>query len=265
VLATSSGLQDEATRAEEAGFDAYLIKPVRQSVMFDCLASLSGRTTTVPEEAACGAPEEQAASAARATARGLRILLAEDNQVNQMLATVMLQKEGHHVDVAHNGLEAVAAVRSLPYDLVLMDVNMPEMDGLQATAQIRALPSRQGKIPIIAMTANAMKGDRESYLAAGMDDYVSKPVDKNRLFAAIGRHCSLPAPLPVVDTEASDGKAEAPSPDGEAMAALESLLGDVEGIAEGLGAGDNQGPDATDGDSDAQTAPRTSHAARSDR
>ena len=253
VLATSSGMQDEATRAKEAGFDAYLIKPVRQSVMFDCLASLSGRVTLAPGGCAPARPAEPAEPAEGAAAvQGLRVLLAEDNQVNQMLATVMLQKEGHHVDVAHNGIEAVAAVRSLPYDLVLMDVNMPEMDGLEATAQIRALPRAQGKIPIIAMTANAMKGDRESYLAAGMDDYVSKPIDKNRLFAAIARHCSLPAPRPDAEAETSHGKSEAASPDADATAALESLIGDVEDIAEGFGESD-----------DANAAPRASRRGRS--
>ena len=241
VLATSSGLQDEAARAEEAGFDAYLIKPVRQSVMFDCLASLSGRATVGSEERASAGAQGQTASAGSVALRGLRILLAEDNQVNQMLATVMLQKEGHHVDVAHNGIEAVSAVRSLPYDLVLMDVNMPEMDGIEATAQIRALGGEPGKIPIVAMTANAMKGDRETYLAAGMDDYVSKPIDKNRLFAAIGRHCALAAPQPEAAAATPDAEGEAPPPDADAAAALEALIGDVEALADGLGKGAARG------------------------
>lgn len=117
----------------------------------------------------------------------LRILLAEDNPTNQMVARVLLQKVGHHVDTVGDGREAVEAVRNLPYDLVLMDVSMPEMDGIEATKTIRALPGAESEIPIIALTAHAMQGDRDRVLAAGMNGYVAKPIDDRRLFEAIAR------------------------------------------------------------------------------
>ena len=119
----------------------------------------------------------------------LRILVAEDNHVNQMLITALLGKAGHHAEVVANGLEAVQAVQATPYDLVLMDVQMPEMDGLTATKEIRRLIGKVRDIPIIALTANAMAGHREEYLAAGMDDYVSKPLEPAALFEAIARAC----------------------------------------------------------------------------
>ena len=119
----------------------------------------------------------------------LRILVAENNHVNQMLLIALLGKTGHHVDVVGNGLEAVRAVQTAPYDLVLMDVQMPEMDGPTATKEIRRLVGEVRDIPIIALTANAMAGHREEYLAAGMNDYVSKPIEPTALFKAIARAC----------------------------------------------------------------------------
>jgi signal transduction histidine kinase/DNA-binding NarL/FixJ family response regulator len=119
----------------------------------------------------------------------LRILVAEDNHVNQMLMIALLGKTGHHVDVVGNGLEAVRAVQTAAYDLVLMDVQMPEMDGPTATKEIRRLVGEVRDIPIIALTANAMAGHREEYLAAGMNDYVSKPIEPTALFKAIARAC----------------------------------------------------------------------------
>ncbi|MCH8950679.1 MAG: response regulator [Proteobacteria bacterium] len=122
-------------------------------------------------------------------ARPLRILVAEDNQVNQMLITIQIEKAGHRCDVVGNGLEAVEALSRTPYDLVLMDIQMPEMDGPTATRKIRQLPGAVAGIPIIAVTANAMEGHREEYLANGMNDYVSKPIDPTLLMAAIARVC----------------------------------------------------------------------------
>ncbi len=119
--------------------------------------------------------------------RPLRILVAEDHVANQAIVTAILQRAGHRADVVANGLEAVSAVLRTPYDVVLIDIQMPEMDGPTATREIRRQAGSTRQIPIIALTANAMAGDREAYLAAGMDEYVVKPIDPERLFAAIGR------------------------------------------------------------------------------
>jgi CheY-like chemotaxis protein len=118
---------------------------------------------------------------------GLRILVAEDNGVNQILIKAILDQMGHYSDIVANGIEAVQQVQSTHYDLVLMDIQMPEMDGEAATRAIRALPDGVASIPIIAMTANAMVEHREAYLATGMDDYVSKPINAKALAAAIAR------------------------------------------------------------------------------
>ncbi|MDX2315183.1 MAG: ATP-binding protein [Gammaproteobacteria bacterium] len=126
------------------------------------------------------AVEEHAPAAPGARNTG-RILLAEDSTTNAMIAVTMLRKAGHSVDSVSNGLEVVEAARTLPYDVILMDVSMPELDGFQATARIRALPGKTADIPIIAITANAMQGDREKCLAAGMNDYISKPVHRDEL------------------------------------------------------------------------------------
>ena len=131
--------------------------------------------------------------------RPLRILVAEDNRTNLPVLVSMLSKDGHRVDVAANGIEAVNAVRDIPYDLVLMDVNMPEMDGATATKTIRAFAGPRSQVAIIALTADAMDGDREKYLDAGMDDYVPKPIDPPELAAAIARVIDR---KPAADTDA---------------------------------------------------------------
>jgi two-component system sensor histidine kinase/response regulator len=118
----------------------------------------------------------------------LRVLLAEDNRVNQTLAVRILQKRGHIVVVAENGRQAIAALAEQPFDLILMDMQMPELDGVEAAMLIREREkSTRGHIPIIALTANAMSGDRERCLISGMDDYVAKPIQVKELFAAIER------------------------------------------------------------------------------
>ena len=184
VLYTSLG-GDEASDAVFAGV---LAKPVKQSQLFDMLVSVLTDVDSNDEEDAPATvghePTEKLG-----VRHPLRILLAEDNTVNQQIATLVLESLGYRADVASNGLEAVEAVERLPYDLVLMDVQMPEMDGLEATRQIRARPTppERGDRPIriVAMTANAMQGDREACLAAGMDDYLAKPIRPEELAAAL--------------------------------------------------------------------------------
>ncbi len=141
--------------------------------------------TATPE--AVGPALSESFAKGRTAGRRARILLAEDNPTNSLVAKVLLERAGHKVDMVGNGAEAVEAVRRFPYDFVLMDVSMPEMDGLEATAAIRSLPGGKADIPIVALTAYAMKGDRERFLAAGMDDYLTKPATREDMLEVIER------------------------------------------------------------------------------
>jgi signal transduction histidine kinase/CheY-like chemotaxis protein len=163
-------------------FNAYLAKPIRQSQLFDTLVGLLARDVAPKIEAAPGKPQLDPGQAAR---HPLRILLAEDNVVNQKLALRLLQQMGYRADLASNGIEAIESVRRQTYDVVLMDVQMPEMDGLEASRQINARWQPGDRPRIIAMTANAMQGDRDMCLAAGMDDYLTKPIRVERLVEAL--------------------------------------------------------------------------------
>jgi GAF domain-containing protein/DNA-binding response OmpR family regulator len=159
---------------------AFLIKPVKPSALYDALAtSLAGRPTAVPVR-----PSGRDIDRDLGARRPLRILLAEDNPVNQKLALRLLDRMGYHADVAGNGLEAIAALEGAAYDVVLMDIQMPELDGLEATRRIRRRWPSDG-LRIVAMTANAMDGDREACLAAGMDDYIAKPIAPDALQATL--------------------------------------------------------------------------------
>ncbi len=179
VLLSSLGRREDTAHL----FAANLTKPVKPSQLYDVLAKLFWREEGSSDKAPVVA-EVPAAAASFAD----RILLAEDNMVNQKVALTMLQKLGFRADVAANGLEVLAAVQRQPYDLILMDVQMPEMDGLEATRQLIQLrPDRAQRPWIIALTANAMQGDREMCLAAGMDDYISKPIKRADLLAAVER------------------------------------------------------------------------------
>lgn len=146
----------------------------------------------------------------QAAAQSLRVLVAEDNAVNQQVVQLMLLQAGHRCDLVGNGLEAVAAVQARPYDLVIMDIQMPEMDGISATQRIRALGGPYEALPIIALTANAMKGDREQYLAAGMDDYVAKPIEPTHLNAAIARQTAVTADV-IPAAAPNDGAPDKPA------------------------------------------------------
>lgn len=152
------------------GFDGYLIKPVRQSTLMREIARGGRSVETVVSDA-----DEK--SARPVIDRALKILLAEDNQINAVLATTLIRRSGHKVDVAKNGEEAVAAAQSAAYDLVFMDMHMPQMDGLEASRRIRALKGPAANVPIIALTANAMPSDRQKCMAAGMNDFLSKPFE----------------------------------------------------------------------------------------
>jgi PAS domain S-box-containing protein len=174
IMLTSLGVRGQREQARAAGIDGYLVKPVRLSQLYDCLATVMAATGPLPS-----APARPAAASERRpppVAHGPRVLLAEDNVVNQTVAQRLLEKLGCCVDVVGNGREAVAAVARGEYALVFMDCQMPEMDGFEATAAIRLGESGSRRVPIIALTASAMQGDREACLAAGMDDYLSKPL-----------------------------------------------------------------------------------------
>jgi len=180
ILLTSAGRTGDGARCRELGIAGFLTKPVKQSDLLETMqAVLRG-------EEAVKAPERRPPPVVH---RPLRVLLAEDNAVNQQVAARILQKRGHAVVVVGNGrlaLEALRSARERPFDVVLMDVQMPEMDGLAATSALRAEERGTGRhVPVVAMTAHAMEGDRERCLAAGMDGYVTKPVEAEALVAAV--------------------------------------------------------------------------------
>ena len=186
ILLTSAARPGDVARCREIGVTAHLIKPVKQSLLMNSIVNAFGGVRN-----AVSKPD--AAGRSRITPndnRCLRILLAEDNAINQKFAVRAIEKAGHEVVVANNGREAVDAWQRDQYDVVLMDVQMPEMDGFEATRTIRDMEQKRSPMPriaIIAMTANAMKGDRERCIEAGMDGYVSKPVKREILFAEIER------------------------------------------------------------------------------
>lgn len=174
VLApTSARGAVEAMRMK--GFEGYLIKPVRHATLMREVA----RGPRRPEPARENRPQPQKFE------RAMKVLLAEDNQINAVLATTLLRRAGHKVDVAANGVEAVAAATAGDYDLIFMDMHMPEMDGLEASRQIRSLPAPACDAPIVALTANAMAADRQKCLAAGMNDFLSKPFEPGDLSAML--------------------------------------------------------------------------------
>ncbi|HEY5731695.1 MAG TPA: GAF domain-containing protein [Anaerolineales bacterium] len=178
ILLTSLGRRELG--AEELHFSAYLTKPLKPSALYDALAGIFARNLISPKLE----PVKAAMDKEMAKNHPLRILLAEDNQVNQKLAIRILEQMGYRADIASNGIEAVESIERQIYDVILMDVQMPEMDGLDATRNIRKL-TEVTQPHIIAMTANAMEGDREMCIAAGMNDYVSKPIRVNELVEAL--------------------------------------------------------------------------------
>jgi CheY-like chemotaxis protein len=179
IMLTADDYYASVRRCREMGVAAYVLKPVTLS---ELLTAIRQALSPVVAEAQQPSKDEKLSS------RQFRILLAEDNPVNQRLAVRMLEKMGHPVAVAQTGQEALDALRTGRFDLVLMDVQMPEMDGFAATREIRrAEHGGQDHVPVIAMTAHAMKGDREECLAAGMDDYLAKPINSEELRQVIER------------------------------------------------------------------------------
>ena len=180
MLLTSAG--SAALRGRRAAmFAATLVKPVKQSELLDAIVTAFAAAIDGPPR-----PRTKPSRRLRRAARVLRVLVAEDNLTNQKLVSALLDQHGHHVSIVSNGRLAVERAAQEPFDIILMDVQMPEMSGLEATAAIREAERHTGRhIPIVALTARAMAGDREQCLAAGMDAYVSKPVQAEELFSTI--------------------------------------------------------------------------------
>jgi CheY-like chemotaxis protein len=203
LMLTSAGQRGDGERCRELGIRGYLTKPLSRGDLLEAIGTVLAGS---PEET--GTPEVVTRHTIAESRASLRVLLAEDNPVNQQVAVAMLVKRGHEVHVASNGREAVEALRDRDYDVVLMDIQMPEMDGFEATQAIRALP--KGKdLPIIGLTAHALSGERERCLSRGMSEYLAKPFKAHELFALVEGTATPkppaaeapPAVVPPVDLE----------------------------------------------------------------
>jgi len=221
MMLTSEDVLGHAARCRALGVAAYLIKPIKQSELRRAIEVVLGTVgNAVPGPEPTGNVVDSRSG--QPATRSLRVLLAEDNAINQHLAVSLLRKQGHTVTVAADGRRAVQAWESESFDVVLMDVQMPEMDGFEATAAIRSREGSTGRhTPIIAMTAHAMQGDRERCLAAGMDDYIPKPVRSHDLAQAIARMFAAPG-------AESTGTTEKLNPEFDRNAALAAAEGDEE-------------------------------------
>lgn len=185
VMMTSVGKRGDTRRFKDIGFAAYLTKPVKQSQFHDCLVLVTGmQKDTTDDQSGVIVTRHSIAEYQKSR---VRFLLAEDDETNQKVALGILKNFGYKTDVVSNGKEALEAMERIPYDMVLMDCQMPQMDGYEATKEIRSSRSNvlNHKVPIIAMTANAMKGDREKCLEAGMDDYIPKPINSDKFLKLI--------------------------------------------------------------------------------
>jgi CheY-like chemotaxis protein/HPt (histidine-containing phosphotransfer) domain-containing protein len=230
MMLSSADRHESAERCREMGVTSYMSKPIKRSELQNAiLTAIAGPSVADPV-----APADRQ-SRISASERSLRLLLTEDNAVNQKLAVRLLEKRGHSVVIANNGREALDEIQRDHFDVVLMDVQMPEMDGLEATAAIRAREQETGgHVPIVAMTAHAMKGDRERCLKVGMDDYISKPLQPTDLFEALERlarrsseRAGDGAPM-----EQEDSTDEAAAPVFNKAAALRIVEGDKELLRE---------------------------------
>jgi two-component system sensor histidine kinase/response regulator len=228
VMMTSLGERGDARRLQAIGFSAFLVKPVKQSQLYDCLATILDGAVSPTKEAEVGLVTRHSLSEARR--QRVRILVADDNPTNRLVSLRMLEKLGYSARVVADGLEAIEALESMPFDVVFMDVQMPVMDGFEATRAIRdgtaKVPDRS--VPIIAMTAHAMKGDRERCLEAGMDDYVSKPLMSLALSEVLEKWLSRVGDASVLDTAAVLDGAEI----FDRAAFLDRLMGDEDLVKE---------------------------------
>jgi CheY-like chemotaxis protein len=195
MMLSSSDLHEEAKRCRELGIATHLVKPINQIELQQAILKTLGAAAQPELESLAAKVSIDAGPKEDVEPQPLRVLLAEDNAVNQKVMLYILEKHGYSVTVAGDGLLAVDAYKRQFFDLVLMDVQMPGMGGFEATQAIRQLEQASGRhIPIIALTAHAMKGDRERCLEAGMDDYLTKPIQKAALFEAIERATEVAVP-----------------------------------------------------------------------
>jgi signal transduction histidine kinase/DNA-binding response OmpR family regulator len=225
VMLTSITGLNEVARMELAGYAAYLAKPIKQSQLFDCISAVVSRNTPKQKLAKTRIITAHSLEQIRERSR-LHILVAEDNLVNQKVAVRTLEKLGFRAQIASNGREALQALDRTSFDLVLMDCQMPEVDGFEATRRIRAREraSDGARLPIVAMTANAMTGDREQCLAAGMDDYIAKPFNPQELVRIIERWTAPPHAAPTADapSAAPEGQGAGAGSDDAAPRALDA-------------------------------------------
>ena len=227
IMLSSAGLQRDAARCRELGIATYLTKPVKQSELLEGdqrrHVGGHGHRPLRPRPGGGGDPRP-------ARQRPLRVLVAEDNPVNQRLAIRLLEKQGHEPTVVGDGREALDALEAGTFDVVLMDMQMPNLDGLEATGLLRERERLLGlpRQAVVAMTAHAMKGDRERCLAAGCDEYVAKPIRPRDLFDAIDRSLALAAPRAEIATPSPAPEGRAGAPIHDRAAALEGLDGDEE-------------------------------------
>ncbi len=232
IKLTAAGQRGDAAVFKDIGFKAYLGNPVKHYQLYDCLTNVLGVGDRDDKEAEGSIITRH--SLAEEKKRNLRLLLADDNIVNRKVALKILEKMGYNAESVNDGREAVRALEKTDYDLVLMDVLMPEMDGYQATAVIRDAESAvlNHNVPVIAMTAHAMKGDREQCLAAGMDDYIPKPIDPRELLKKIEEWTSPEKRSSLSGKEAEKAESRAQNDPVIIETALDRTMGDKEFLAE---------------------------------
>ena len=233
VIITSLGRRGDATRMQTLGCAGYLLKPIKQAQLHSILETVLGQRTT-PDEPQTFVTRHTISEQQKTKVdnQEIHILLAEDNHINRKVAVNLLQRANYKVDAVENGRLAVEALQRTPYNLILMDVQMPEVDGFEATKMIRDHEGAARHTPIIAMTAHAMKGDRERCLEAGMDDYISKPLEPDQVFATIQRWTQFTSPARTGKTKPLVAIQESDAPLVDMQTALPRFNGDREMLVE---------------------------------